>query len=155
LKTFNFACTAAIAALSLAACQSTQESDPRTSIQFVQVAAVQPVGPAESAFTGVITARVQSNLGFRVPGKVVERLVNTGDFVRREQPLMRIDRTDLALAIAAKAAAVASAKARAVQTAADEVRFRALFSAGVVAAQAGEGGCGQRALAIGRSEGAG
>jgi len=43
---------------------------------------VQPVRPAERAFTGVVTARVQSNLGFRVPAKVVERLVNTGDFVK-------------------------------------------------------------------------
>jgi multidrug efflux pump subunit AcrA (membrane-fusion protein) len=83
----------------------------------------------------MVTARVQSNLGFRVPGKVVERLVDTGVFVHRGQPLMRIDRTDLALAIAAQAAAVASAKALAVQTGADEARARALFSAGVIAAQ--------------------
>ena len=41
--------------------------------------------------------RVQSNLGFRVPGKVVERLVDTGQTVHAGQPLMRIDRTDLAL----------------------------------------------------------
>ena len=48
---------------------------------------------------------------------------------------MRIDRTDLALAIAAQAAAVASAKALAMRTGADEARARALFSAGVIAAQ--------------------
>jgi RND family efflux transporter MFP subunit len=80
-------------------------------------------------------ARVQSNLGFRVPGKIVERMVNTGDFVRREQPLMRIDRADLALTIAAQDAAVASAKARAIQTAADEARYRTLLDAGVTSKQ--------------------
>jgi multidrug efflux pump subunit AcrA (membrane-fusion protein) len=72
----------------------------------------------------VVTARVQSNLGFRVPGKVVERLVNTGDFVKQGKPLMRIDSIDLALAIAAQAAAVASARALAVQTSADETPAR-------------------------------
>jgi hypothetical protein len=74
LKAFTFALALTIAALSFAACESTHEPDPRTSIQFVQVATVQSAGPAERAFTGVVTARVQSNLGFRVPGKVVQRL---------------------------------------------------------------------------------
>jgi len=101
----------------------------------VQVATVQSAGPAERAFTGVVTARVRSNLGFRVPGKVIKRLVNTGDFVRQGQALMQIDRNDLELAIAAKNAAVASAKARAIQTAADEGRYRTLLDAGVATRQ--------------------
>jgi RND family efflux transporter MFP subunit len=135
LKTFNFVLALTIAALSLAGCESAHESDPRTGIQFVQVATVQSAGPSERAFTGVVTARVQSNLAFRVPGKVIQRLVNTGDFVRRGQALMRIDRNDLELAIAAKDAAVASAKARAIQTAADEARYRTLLDAGVATRQ--------------------
>jgi RND family efflux transporter MFP subunit len=135
LKTFNFVLALTIAALCFAGCESAHESDPRTGIQFVQVATVQSAGPSERAFTGVVTARVQSNLGFRVPGKVVQRLVNIGDFVRRGQALMRIDRNDLELAIAAKDAAVASAKARAIQTAADEVRYRTLLDAGVATRQ--------------------
>jgi RND family efflux transporter MFP subunit len=135
LKTFNFVLALTIAALSFAGCESAHESDPRTGIQFVQVATVQSAAPSERAFTGVVTARVQSNLGFRVPGKVIQRMVNTGDFVRRGQALMQIDRNDLALAIAAKNAAVASAKARAIQTAADEGRYRTLLDAGVATRQ--------------------
>jgi RND family efflux transporter MFP subunit len=135
VKTFIFALALSIAALSFAACESARESDPRTNLQFVQVATVQSAGPTERAFTGVVTARVQSNLGFRVPGKVIQRLVNTGDFVRRGQALMQIDRNDLALAIAAKNAAVASAKARAIQTAADEERYRTLLEAEVATRQ--------------------
>jgi RND family efflux transporter MFP subunit len=135
LKRLNFALALTVIGFGLAACQSAHETDPRTSLQFVQVATVQPAGAADRAFTGVVTARVQSNLGFRVPGKVIERLVNTGDSVRRGQALMRIDRTDLALAIAAQTAAVAAARARAVQTAADETRSRALFAESVIAAQ--------------------
>jgi RND family efflux transporter MFP subunit len=135
LKTFNFVLALTIAALSFAGCDSARESDPRTNLQFVQVATVQSAGPTERAFTGVVTARIQSNLGFRVPGKVIQRLVNTGDFVRRGQALMQIDRNDLALAIAAKNAAVASAKARAIQTAADEWRYRTLLDARVATQQ--------------------
>jgi len=48
---------------------------------------------------------------------------------------MRIDRNDLALAIAAHDAAVASAKARAIQAAADEARYATLLRAGVTTPQ--------------------
>ncbi|TYC94426.1 efflux RND transporter periplasmic adaptor subunit [Novosphingobium sp. BW1] len=91
---------------------------------------------AKREFTGVVAARVQSNLGFRVSGKVIERLVDAGQVVRRGQPLLRIDRTDLALATQASRQAVQAARARAVQSAADERRLRDLVSAGAVSASA-------------------
>jgi RND family efflux transporter MFP subunit len=89
---------------------------------------------AERSFTGIVAARVQSDLGFRVPGKILERLVDTGQAVERGQPLMRIDPTDLRLAMRAREESVAAAKARALQTAEDEVRYRDLVSAGAVSA---------------------
>ena len=85
-----------------------------------------PARASERAFTGVISARVQSNLGFRVPGKVVERLVDVGQNVRAGQPLMRLDQTDLDLALTAKENAVAAARALAIQATADEARYRQL-----------------------------
>jgi RND family efflux transporter MFP subunit len=91
---------------------------------------------AERSFTGIVAARVQSDLGFRVPGKVLERLVDTGQTVERGQPLMRIDPTDLRLARRAHEEAVAAATARARQTAEDEARYRALVSKGAVSASA-------------------
>lgn len=39
----------------------------------------------------MVAARVQSDLGFRVQIKVIERLVDTGQVVTLGQPLMRID----------------------------------------------------------------
>ena len=66
---------------------------------------------SERGFTGIIAARVQSNLGFRVAGKIVERLVDVGQQVKAGQPLMRIDETDLRLALMAKRNAVAAARA--------------------------------------------
>jgi RND family efflux transporter MFP subunit len=90
----------------------------------------------DRSFTGIVSARVQSDLGFRVAGKIVERLVDTGQAVRRGQPLMRIDRTDLTLATVAQTGVVEAARAKAIQTAADERRYRDLVSAGAVSASA-------------------
>ena len=61
----------------------------------MRVTTVEPGFDTDRSFTGVVAARVQSDLGFRVPGKVLERLVDTGQGVKRGQPLMRIDPTDL------------------------------------------------------------
>jgi RND family efflux transporter MFP subunit len=89
---------------------------------------------SDREFTGIVGARVQSDLGFRVGGKVVARLVDAGQVVHRGQPLMRIDATDYALAAQASAQAVAAARARAVQTSADDLRYRDLRSHGWVSA---------------------
>jgi RND family efflux transporter MFP subunit len=123
--------------LPLAACNhATSSSDPRTQTALVRVATVEPSVHAERSFTGIVAARVQSDLGFRVPGKVLERLVDTGQTVKRGQPLMRIDPTDLRLATRAQEEAVAAATARARQTADDEARYRDLVSTGAVSASA-------------------
>ena len=121
----------------LVACsKATSSADPRTQAPLVQVGTVKISTRAERSFTGIVAARVQSDLGFRVPGKVLERLVDTGQTVKRGQPLMRIDPTDLRLATRAQEEAVAAAKARAHQTSADEARHRDLVSAGAVSKSA-------------------
>src|SRR5688500_16157509 len=121
----------------VAACHNTTASiDPRTQTRLVRVATVEGSVRTERSFSGIVAARVQSDLGFRVPGKVLERLVDTGQTVRRGQPLLRIDSTDLRLATRAREEAVAAATARARQTADDEARYRDLVSAGSVSASA-------------------
>jgi RND family efflux transporter MFP subunit len=102
----------------------------------VRVATVQRSAQGERSFTGIVAARVQSDLGFRVPGKVLERLVDTGQTVKRGQALMRIDPSDLRLATRAHDEAVAAATARARQTADDEARYRDLVPSGAVSASA-------------------
>lgn len=112
----------------LAACNDAISStDPRTQPPLVRIETVQISVQSERSFTGIVAARVQSDLGFRVPGKVLERLVDAGQTVRRGQPLMRIDPTDLRLAMRAHEEAVAAVRARAHQAAEDEVRHRALL----------------------------
>jgi RND family efflux transporter MFP subunit len=122
---------AAVLALALAACSQSQ-ADPRLQALLVRTATVAPTTQGERAFSGIVSARVQSGLGFRVPGKVIERLVDAGQVVKKGEPLMRIDRTDLALANAASTEQVEAARAQAVQSAADEKRLRGLVDAGAV-----------------------
>jgi len=119
----------------LAAC-GPADADPRTAAPLVRVASAGTGEGADYEFTGTVGARVQSDLGFRVPGKVVARLVDAGQVVRRGQPLMRIDPTDYRLAAQAAAGAVAAARARAVQTSADERRYRELLPRGFVTGSA-------------------
>src|SRR5436309_10482595 len=123
--------------LVLAACSdATSSADPRTQNPLVRVATVDTSTRMERAFTGIVAARVQSDLGFRVPGKVLERLVDTGQTVKRGQPLMRIDPTDLRLATRAQGEGVAAAKARARQTSQEESRYRELVATGAVSRSA-------------------
>jgi RND family efflux transporter MFP subunit len=112
------------------------DADPRTLAPLVRTAVAGAAEAGNREFTGVVGARVQSDLGFRVGGKVIARLVDAGQTVRRGQPLMRIDPTDYALATQAAAGTVAAAQARATQTSNDEKRYRDLVSAGAVSASA-------------------
>lgn len=122
--------------LALVACDEKASSDPRTQAPLVRAAVVQEAAASTRAFTGTVAARVQSDLGFRVPGKVLERLVDAGQTVQRGQPLMRIDAVDLKLAAQAQQEAVAAARARARQTADDEARYRDLRGTGAISATA-------------------
>lgn len=124
---------AAVVALSLSSPHAGPMSDPRREAPLVRVATAAPVKGAERGFTGLVEARIQSNLGFRVPGKIVERLVEVGQQVKADQPLMRIDDTDLRLALTAKRNAVAAARAVLVQASADEKRYAALVKGGLAA----------------------
>jgi RND family efflux transporter MFP subunit len=91
-----------------------------------------------ATYTGVVHARTESNLGFRVSGKIVKRLVDPGDKVKAGQALMRIDVTDYALALNEANAEVESALARKIQATADEVRLKNLLATGAVSRQAYE-----------------
>jgi RND family efflux transporter MFP subunit len=125
------------ATMNLTACAPSQSAqDPRTMPQLAQVAVAQPAEAGGRAFTGVVSARVQSNLGFRVSGKVIERLVDSGQGVHQGQPLMRLDRTDYTHAITSQVGNVDAARAQLQQAAADEARYRGLVSSGAVSQSA-------------------
>src|SRR6058998_152403 len=109
--------------------------DPRLLSPRVEVFAAQAAGSIRRTFTGIVEARVQSDLGFRVGGKILERSVNMGQRVQKGQILMRIDSVDLKLSFAAQQANVEAARAKYTQTTADEARFAALVKSGAVSRQ--------------------
>jgi RND family efflux transporter MFP subunit len=121
-----------------AACSDATSSstDPRLQPPLVRIETVENSVQSERSFTGIVAAHVQSDLGFRVPGKVLGRLVDAGQTVKRGQALMRIDPTDLRLAMRAHEEAVAAAKARTRQASDDEARYRRLLAVGFVSSSA-------------------
>jgi RND family efflux transporter MFP subunit len=126
---------AAVVTLSLRTPEASAVSDPRQQPPIVRMVTAARATGSERSFTGTIGARVQSNLGFRVAGKIVERLVNVGQQVNAGQSLMRIDETDLRLALTAKRNAVAAARASVVKLDADERRYAKLTSNGWISQQ--------------------
>jgi RND family efflux transporter MFP subunit len=126
---------AAFATLAIPTQEASAVSDARQEPPIVRLATAAPVTGSERGFTGIIAARVESSLGFRVPGKIVERLVDVGQEVKAGQPLMRIDDTDLRLALTAKRNAVVAARALVVQTEPDERRYAKLLEGGWVPRQ--------------------
>ena len=80
------------------------------------------------AYTGVVRARYETDLGFRVAGKIAERLVNNGDRVEKDQPLARLDPTDYRLAVESSEAEVDAARSTLAQAAADEQRYEKLLT---------------------------
>lgn len=123
-----------LCAISLMACSEKKPSDPRTQIPFVKTANVQIASESSHSFTGTVAARVQSDLAFRVSGKILERLVDAGQQVKRGQPLFRIDPNDLQLTAQSLQEGVIAANARANQTAEDEIRNRGLAEVGAISA---------------------
>src|SRR6266576_899914 len=51
----------------------------------------------ERSFVGTIRPRIETDMGFRVPGKVARRLVEVGQTVDVGQPLATLDEVDLKL----------------------------------------------------------
>jgi len=123
----------AAAGLLLTAC-----SEPPAPAAVVKPVFVTTVTPANSAqtrsFTSVVRARVETELGFRTGGKVVERIAEVGDSVKAGQVLARLDPADYQLAVKAAADQMQAASVDAQQAASDEARFRRLLADGSVGA---------------------
>ena len=81
----------------LAACQATPQEAARPDRPvLVQTVAFEPRA-AERTFVATIRPRIESDLGFRIAGKVARRLVNVGERVRAGAILAALDPVDLRL----------------------------------------------------------
>jgi RND family efflux transporter MFP subunit len=80
----------------------------------------------ERSFVGTIRPRVETDMGFRVPGKVAKRLVEVGQTVDVGQPLATLDEVDLKLQAEQSEAEFRAATGVLAQASAAEARAREL-----------------------------
>ena len=83
----------------------------------------------ERSYSGEVRARIETTLGFRIAGKIVERRVDVGQAVKAGQVLARLDPADSALQLA-------QAEAQHALAAADLARYRDLRTKNFVSASA-------------------
>lgn len=134
-RTPYFALTATVAAFSMLLAACGDPPPPAAVVKPVFVTTVTASSSAQTrAFTAVVRARIETDLGFRTGGKVLERLVDIGDNVKAGQALARLDVADYQLAVSAAGDAVQVASVDAQQAASDEARFRRLLADGSVGA---------------------
>ena len=117
---------AALAAFLLAGCGKAPEPKPEE-IRAVRVLKVGGLADADVLeFPGEVRPRYETRLGFRVGGKITERLVETGSKVKAGQPIARLDPRDLQLANAAAQSQVVQLEAEEKLARAELARFREL-----------------------------
>ncbi|HMA71469.1 MAG TPA: efflux RND transporter periplasmic adaptor subunit [Xanthobacteraceae bacterium] len=118
----------------LAACNDAATSATAPPARPVQVQRV-TFAPADESreFAGVVRARYETDLGFRVAGKIVARLVNVGDRVRAGDVVARLDPRDLQLQVESADAELTAATSNLAQAAADELRYQNLRTRGYAA----------------------
>ncbi|WP_083213729.1 MULTISPECIES: efflux RND transporter periplasmic adaptor subunit [unclassified Ensifer] len=96
-----FATAALLSTLSIALVGCSEEKAETTEavrpVKVVEIAQTDNV--RQLSYSGSVRARTEMNLGFRVSGKIVERVVNVGDRVKVGDLLARIDATDYELAV--------------------------------------------------------
>jgi membrane fusion protein, multidrug efflux system len=80
-----------------------------------------------ASYSGEIRARYESRLGFKVSGKIAERLVEVGSHVVPGQALLRLDAQDAALSAAAAEAQAEAARIKLAQSRIDLQRGERLF----------------------------
>src|SRR3546814_12954140 len=99
-------------ALVLVACGNGEP--PQQLPRPVMVTQPQPASEAFESYPGEVHARYEPELAFRIGGKVVERMVEAGERVSKDQPLARLDPQDVRLQLEGIRAQMAAARKRVV-----------------------------------------
>lgn len=111
--------------LALGACsRSEPPPEPIRAVKLLTVG-VSPL-TAQLEYAGEVRARTESRLGFRVPGKILQRQAELGQRVRAGQLLAQLDPRDFELAATAARAQVSAAQTQRDLAAADARRYEAL-----------------------------
>lgn len=117
------------AVLVLAGCDSPASTQPETRpVRTVKVD-LRPIEDDRSA-VGEVKPRYESDLGFRVSGKLASRAVDIGAIVKKDDVLARLDDTDYRNKLKSAETDVAAAQAVLVEAKAAEERQRQLMEKG-------------------------
>src|SRR5512140_1373500 len=120
----------ALVAVALAGCNDSV-AEKATPSRPVLVATVHYEAESpERSFVGTIKPRIETDMGFRVPGKVAKRLVEVGQTVDVGQPLATLDEIDLKLQAEQAEAELRAATGVLAQAAASETRAKELRAKG-------------------------
>ncbi|MBY5770468.1 efflux RND transporter periplasmic adaptor subunit [Rhizobium laguerreae] len=96
--------------IGVSAC-SEEKAEVKQVIRPVKVVEIAKAGDTRKLdYSGSVKARTEMNLGFRVAGKITERLVDIGDKVKPGDVLARMDSTDYQLAVKTAEANLAAAE---------------------------------------------
>lgn len=119
----------------LAACDQGIASAPAKLERPVQVQRVvfANASPARE-FVGVVRARHETDLGFRVAGKILTRSVNMGDTVHADEVVARLDPQDLNLQVESAQAEFVAATSNLIDAAAEEARYAKLITSNSIPA---------------------
>ncbi|MEY3888025.1 MAG: Multidrug resistance protein MdtA precursor [Pseudomonadota bacterium] len=130
---FLFAASAVAAALLLSACSPKKETpEPVRSVKLITVGASDL--NVQGEYAAEVKARIESRLGFRVGGKMIQRQAEAGQRVKAGQVLAEIDVQDYALAAQAAQAQVIGARSQRDLAAADFKRYEALLAQNFISA---------------------
>lgn len=115
----------ACATLLLVACGGGEPVEP--TIRPALVVRPEPAGQAIQTYPGEVRARLESELAFRIGGKISRRLVDVGAHVEKGQPLAELDPQDVRLQLDAARAQLAAAEANLKLVRAERERYRTLL----------------------------
>src|SRR3954451_5936724 len=116
----------AFLAIALAGCNDKSAEQPVPSRPVLVATVHYEAESPERSFVGTIKPRVETEMGFRVPGKVAKRLVEVGQTVDVSQPLATLDEVDLKLQAEQAQAELSAATGVLAQAAASETRAKDL-----------------------------
>src|ERR1700704_6148647 len=120
----------AVLAIALAGCNEVvaEKVAPSRPV-LVSTVHYEPESP-ERSFVGTIKPRIETDMGFRVPGKVAKRLVEVGQTADAGQPLATLDEVDLKLQAEQSEAEFSAATGVLAQAGAAEQRAKDLRAKG-------------------------
>ena len=131
-RRFVFTAGALVAASAFLSACSRQEAPPEP-VRAVKVVAVGELAQPQTAlYAGEVRARVESRLGFRVGGKLTQRVVDAGQRVSAGQLLAAIDPQDYQLSAQAAQAQLLAAQTQRDVAMADYKRYESLRAQGFI-----------------------